>query len=164
MIAPVATLNLRTHCRCGRSWPLGARHCNECNADRPPDYGTCPRCSQPLTAPNQGRHPECGGAAPATLSAIEPSVRVGHPTRERATALAAARAAFDRDVVALTAALVQVEQTLRDAKLGAQQIGALEQLQSGRATESTRDSLLAATRHAVSQAARRLESAAWSQQ
>jgi hypothetical protein len=140
---------------------LRCRRCGWQAETGAPALQPCPRCGAeiPLAART---HPACGwGGSASTLSVIEPSVRVSEPTPERARDLTAARAEFDRDAAALREALVQVERLLGRVKVGAQRIGTLGQLQSGRAAASTRDSLLHATRTAVSEAANRLEHAAW---
>jgi hypothetical protein len=133
-----------------------------------PDYGVCPRCgTNRLTRPNATRCEQCAATAPGgSLHGFAPSQPPAERDPQRQVArereIAAARADFERDVVELRGAIVRVEQRLRDVRVHAQRIGALEQLQSGRAAESTRDALLAATRQEVTEAAHRIERDAWS--
>lgn len=141
-------------------WSSG--RCRRCGWEPGPEPTTksCPRCGAVLAI--SATRCLCGwGSAAATLSAIEPAMRVGQPTRERAQELAGERAGFDQDVASLREALVRVEQLLRDVKVRAQRIGQLELEQSGRAVASTRDSLLAALRQSCTEAAHRLEHDAW---
>jgi hypothetical protein len=129
-----------------------------------PDHGLCPRCgTNRLTRPNATRCEQCAATAPGgSLHGFTPSQL---PVERDPVHLAARekevgdlRAEFENARAALTTNLTGAEQSLRNAKLRAERVGAATEGCTGRARESVRDELLAPVRRQLLEALGRLES------
>ena len=124
-----------------------------------PATEVCARCGQEIA--RRGKPwdacPRCGHVPRQAMHGFTPSQPAAEPTRARATEVRDARAAFETERGLLTATLIAVEQSLRNAKLRAERVGVATEVYAGRARESVRDELLGPVRQQMFQVLRRLE-------
>jgi len=146
-------------------WPLSGLNPGgvALGTDRPRTYDTCHGCGHSFAEPSLT--PKCErcltSRTSGTMHGFTPSELPVERDRERRAAgerdARNVRHQFDDVWSKFTAALKDVEQTLRHVKLTAARIGELEEPLTGRAAVSTRDELLAPVRQRTYEALRRIE-------